>query len=222
LGKAREEIAQMQLVANQYVSEINALKNKNQVLTTKNTALTEENTQMSDEIQVNKKRINNLDSVKTILVGQTEELSETNTMLSTKVDMAEAIKINFIEVKGYDVKDDGSLKEKGKAKKVDMLRACFKTETNLVVPSGEEEFFITYVSPAGSILYVEELGSGMLNNKLDGNDVKYTASGTISYNNEDTEACLDWKPNFALNKGTYTVHVYNNGFNVGNGEFTLK
>jgi len=222
LGKAREEIASMQSMASQYVSEISALKAKNQKLTDQNVQLTAANTEMSEEIVVNKKRINNLDSVKTILVGETEELSKDNDMLSTKVDMAEAIKINWIEVKGYDVKDDGSVKAKSRAKKVEMLRACFKTETNMVVPAGEEEFFVSLVSPAGETLYVEELGSGSITNKLTGESVRYTSSGTVDYNNDDLSACLDWKPNFALNKGIYKVHIYNNGFNVGNGEFKLK
>jgi len=222
VGKAREEIANMQLLANQYVAEINGLKAKNKQLTDQNVILTEDNTTMTQEIEVNKKRINNLDSVKTILVGQTEELNESNTKLATKVDMAEAIKINFIEVKGYDVRDDGSVKAKNRAKKVEMLRACFKTETNMVVPAGEEEFFVTYSAPTGEVLYVEELGSGTLTNKLTGEKVRYTASGSVDYNNEDLSACLDWTPNFPLNKGVYKVQIFNNGFNVGNGEFKLK
>jgi len=222
MGKAREEIANMQLVANQYVSEINLLKTKNQELTSQNANLTEANTNMSEEIIVNKKKINNLDSVKTILVSQTEELSAVKEVLAEKVDMAEAIKINSIEVKGFDINNKGDYKQKNKASKIDVLRACFRTETNMVVPAGEEEFFVTFVSPGGETLYVEELGSGTMINKLDGQTVRYTASGSVEYQNEDLDACLDWKPNFQLAKGVYKVHMYNNGFNVGNGEFTLK
>lgn len=222
LGKVRSEIANLNSVATQYVSEITKLKQDNQLLTSKNMSLTESNTNMTQEIEVNKKRINKLDSVKTLLVNQTEELNESNTMLSTKVDMAEAIKINFIEVKGYDVKDDGDLKEKGKASKIDMLRACFTTETNLVTPAGEEKFQVAYTAPSGELLYVEELGSGSLMNKLTQKNERYSASGVISYNNEETTACLDWTPNFELAKGLYKIAIYNNGFQVGNGEFKLK
>jgi len=222
LGKVRSEITNMNTIADQYVADITKLKQENQMLSSKNMTLTEANTTMTQEIQVNKKRINKLDSVKTLLVNQSETLQESNTKLSTKVDMAEAIKINYMEVKGYEVKDDGELKEKNRAKKVDMLRACFTTETNLVTSAGEEEFQISYISPAGELLYVEELGSGTIMNKLTEKQDRYTASGVIEYNNEDMTACLDWTPNFDLQKGLYKVTIYNNGFNVGNGEFKLK
>ncbi|MDA8692948.1 hypothetical protein N9L92_02720 [Saprospiraceae bacterium] len=222
LGKVRAEIANLNTVGSQYVNEITELKKENQLLTSKNMSLTEANTTMNQEIQVNKKRINKLDSVKTLLVNQTEELNDSNIELSTKVDMAEAIKINYIEVKGYDVRDGGDLKEKNRAKKVDMLRACFTTETNLVTQPGEEEFQIAYNAPSGELLYVEELGSGSVMNKLTQKSERYTASGVIDYNNEESTACLDWTPNFELIKGLYKVTIYNNGFEVGKGEFKLK
>ena len=222
LAKVRSEIENLNSVASQYISEITDLKKQNQLLTSENMSLTEANTTMNQEIEVNKKRINKLDSVKTLLVNQTEDLSESNTALSTKVDMAEAIKINFIEVKGYDVKDGGDIKEKSRAKKVEMLRACFTTETNLVTSPGEEEFQIAYNSPSGELMYVEELGSGSFMNKITQESQRYTASGVIEYNNEESTACLDWTPNFQLAKGLYSISIYNNGFEVGQGEFKLK
>ena len=127
-----------------------------------------------------------------------------------------------MEVKGYDVRDDGSVKEKSRAKKVEMLRVCFKTETNMVTPAGEKEFYIRYTSPSGEVLYVEELGSSSITNKLTGDTERYTASGTVTYNNADLDACLDWRPNFKLIKGNYKVEIFENGFNVGNGAFRLK
>ncbi len=222
LGKARTEMESMTARANQYIAELAQLKREKEALMDKNTKLNEENVALNETVQVNEKRINSLDSVKTVLVSQTEDLSEENNMLATKVDMAEAIKINFIEVKGYDVKDDGSVKAKSRAKKVEMLRACFTTETNLVVPAGDEEFQVRYTSPTGEVMYVENLGSATTTNKLTGEEVRYTTSGTITYNNEDTNACIDWTPNFQLGKGIYKVDIFNDGFPVGTGEFKLK
>lgn len=222
LGKARTEMANLTKMADQYVLEINQLKESNEYLASENSSLNSQNKTLSEQALINRKRINNLDSVRTILAGQTEELAKSNGELSVKVDMAESIKINWLEVKGYDVRDDGSVKEKSRAKKIEMLRTCFKTETNLVTPAGEKEFFIRYTSPSGEVLYVEELGSGSITNKLTGDTERYTASGTATYNNEDMEACLDWRPNFKLIKGNYKIEIFENGFNVGNGSFKLK
>ncbi len=222
LGKARQAMAELNSQANGYIAEISKLKQENLKLQTQNTELNAQNVTLTEEVAVNEERIADLDSAKSVLVSQKEELVMENDDLATQVDMAEAIKINYIDAKGYDVGDDGSVKAKSRAKKVELLRSCFTTETNLVTEAGEKEFFVTYIAPSGEILYVEDLGSGMLTNKLNGQKVKYTASGIIDYNNEDLKACLDWRPNFKLAKGTYQVEMYNNGFQVGKGSFVLK
>ena len=222
LGKARKELKSFQDLADQYVEEINTLKTENAELSESNKALIAKNTSLTQDLETSRYQISELDSQKTILLSTANQLSETNQQLSGKVDMAEAIKINYIEVLGFDVKDNGKLAEKGRAKKVEMLRTCFTTETNLVTEAGPKEFYIKYTAPSGEVLYVEELGSGRLKDKLNNKDVMYTASGTVDYKNNEMTACLDWRPNFPLGKGLYKVDIYNNGFNVGNGEFKLK
>lgn len=222
LGKARQEMKKLQTMANEYVAEITKLKEENEMLASTNEQLSTENNMLSEENEVNRKKITNLDSVKTVLVAKTEDLSSENEELSYKVEMAEAIKINFLEVTGYDVKDNGKLASRSRASKVEMLRTCFTTETNLVTEAGEKEFQVAYIAPNGELLYVEELGSGSFTNKLTGDLQRYTASGTATYNNKELNACLDWKPNFQLPKGMYKVAIFNNGFEVGKGEFKLK
>lgn len=222
LGKAREAMSNLNTQADQYIAEITQLKKENADLSTRNASLSTSNETLTQEVAVNKKRISNLDSAKTVLMSEREELSGTNEVLSTQVDMAEAIKINFLEVKGYDVKDGGEVSHKKRAKKVEMLRTCFKTETNMVTKAGAKDFYVTFTAPSGEILYVEDLGSGTLKNKLTGETEKYTISGTVDYENDDLNACLDWRPNFKLVSGLYQVDMYNNGFLVGKGEFKLK
>jgi len=222
LGKARQAMADLNTQADQYISEITNLKKANDELNGQNIVLTEQNSELSQEVAVNKERISNLDSARSVLVSQTEELSADNEELSTIVDMAEAIKINYIEAKGYAVNDDGSVKSKSRAKKVKMLRTCFTTETNMVVEAGDQDFYITYTSPSGQVLAVEDLGSGALDNKLTGDKAQYTTVGSVEYDNSDMKACLDWRPNFQLSKGVYQVEIFNNGFSVGKGSFKLK
>jgi len=222
LGKARKELQEMNTLADQYIAEITKLKAQNTELTSYNLKLSEANTILTEDLDVNKKRVASLDSVKNVLVSNTEELTSVNETLSGKVDIAEAIKINYIEVKGYDVKDDGKVSEKGRAKKVEMLRTCFTTDTNIVTPKGEKEFFIRYTNPVGEVLYLENAGSGSFTEKLNGEIIKYTIAGTADYDNKDMTACMDWTPNFKLTKGIYKVDIYNHGFQVGKGEFKLK
>jgi len=190
LGKARTEMDNLNKMVEQYIKDINTLKKENANLLAENENLNDENSSLSQELMVNKERMNDMDSMQRILVATTEELNEDNAELSNKVDIAEAIKINFIDVKGLDDKGDGKFKEKGKAKRVEVLRSCFTTETNVVTQSGDHEFFVRLTSPAGEVLYVEELGSGVIKNKMTGEKVRYTTSGIVDYKNEELTACF--------------------------------
>ena len=103
-----------------------------------------------------------------------------------------------------------------------MLRVCFLTETNMVTSSGQKKFYIRIINPQGETIAIEDQGSGVLTNKLDNSQVRYTTSGEISYKNEDTNACIDWTLSDKLVKGDYKIEIYNNGFQVGKGVFKLK
>ncbi len=215
LDKAKAELKNLNTNVTKYLADIQQLKEENKILTNNNQELT---IRVEEEIKAKE----NVITEKNALTAEKESLSKTNAALGTKVDMANAIKINFMEVKGFEIKKDGKLKERSKAKDVQMLRICFLTETNMVTTSGQKKFFIRIINPQGETIAIEDQGSGVLTNKLDNSQVRYTTSGEINYNNEDTNACIDWTLSEPLVKGEYKIEMYNNGFPVGKGGFKLK
>ena len=222
LGKAKEELVKLNTQVNDYVIQINTLKDENFKLNDANVQLTSANQQLSTTLDQEKKEKEEIANARAILASERDNLSKSNATLSSKVDIANAVKINFLEVKGYEVKDDGKLKEKGKAKDIEMVRVCFTTEANLVTPSGSKKFHIRIINPQGETVAQEDNGAGVLTNKLDNTQVRYTTSGDINYNNKDTNACVDWTLTTKLAKGNYNIEMYNNGFQVGKGNFVLK
>jgi hypothetical protein len=222
LDKARVEIKKFQDLTTQYVAEINTLKTENDKLLAQNQKLELINRDLSTEVELERQLKSELEVAKASLTSHNEELSTTNVELSSKVDMGSAIKINYMEYQGFEVKDDGKLKKKDKAKKVDMMRICFLTETNMVTPSGEELFYVRVIDPLGETMAVESLGSGVLTDKLTNTKVRYSQSGVLDYQNKDTNGCIDWHPNYAFMKGVYDVEIYNKGYLVGKGDFKLK
>lgn len=222
LGKAKEELKLLNSNAVEYVVQINKLKDENLKLVQSNTELNSQNVALNTTVQEVTKEKEELVQARTILASEKEKLSKTNSELSTKVDIANAIKINFIEVKGYEVKDDGKLKEKSKAKDIEMLRICFTTESNIVTSAGQKTFQVRIINPQGETVAVENKGSGVITNKLDNTQVRYTTSGQIQYDNKDTNACIDWNLEAKLLKGVYAIELYNNSFLVGKGDFKLK
>ena len=215
LGKARKEMKALKDQAEQYIKELTKLRDDNQLLTSSNTQLKKE-----------KEALNQLYAeiaqAREILIVEKEEIIKEKAILSDKVDIAEAIKINYMEVQGYQVKDDGKTKKKNKAKNINMLRTCFLTETNVVAQGGEQEFYIRIIDPVGETITDSNDGVGVLTNKLDSTQVMYTTSGSIDYQNEDTRGCISLSLSEKLTKGIYDVEIYNNGFMVGKGDFKLK
>lgn len=222
LEKAKSELAVLNQQASDALSQVRSLQSKNQALTKEVAQLSQEQVQLKQEIIETKTVVEKLDTEKKELTTEKEVLTENNEKLSSKVNVAEAIKINSIIVEGYLVEDDGDIKQKSKAKKVDMLRTCIKTETNMVAPAGEQEFQIRFVAPSGQTMASDMAGSGVLTEQISGMDFRYSTTGKVEYKNTDTEACFDWNPGMNFEKGNYAVQVFNNEFLVGNGTFELK
>lgn len=222
LGRAKEELTKLNAQVTDYVAQINALKNENAELSTANTQLSSSNQELSANLELTKKEKEEIAQARAVLASDKEKLAKTNEALSSKVDMANAIKINYMEVKGFEVKDNGKLKDKSKAKDIEMLRICFTTETNLVTPSGTKKFYVRIINPQGETVAQEDRGSGVLTNKLNNTQIRYTTSGDLEYDNKDTNGCIDWTLGEKLVKGVYDCELYNNGYMVGKGKFTLK
>jgi len=224
LNKAREEIANMNSQAANYVAELSKLREENAMLASNNTELRQANESLTTQYQQVAQARATLEEQRQVLAAEKERLAETNEVLGEKVDMANAIKVNWMEVTGYKVKNNGDRKKKRRAKDIDIIEVCFKTETNMVVPAGATDFQVRLIDPLGETIAVESAGSGVLTNKLNSTKVRYTYQGAIEYNNEDTEGCVGWmvSQNVSLSKGLYELEMYNNGYPVGKGSFRLK
>jgi len=222
LNKAREEIAAIQGMTAGYLNEINDLKSKIASLEVSNTKLTEEKEVLITNLDEQKIKTAEVEEARTVLVKNVEQKESEISKLSNTVDIASAIKVNWLQVTGHQLKDDGKLKDKRKAKDINVLRICYKTETNVVSTAGEETFHVRYIDPQGKTISVEDAGSGILTNKLTDQQVKYTVSGTLDYQNKDAESCVDWHADYPFTKGMYAVEIYNKGYLTGKGDFKMK
>lgn len=221
LNKAREEMQMLKDQATKYVAEITKLKESNEYLASSNSELKRQKAELAKLYEEEQKTRAAISEQRAQLVAEKNQIVKEKAELSTKVDIAEAIKINFLEVKGYQVKDNGKVKGKSKAKDINMLKTCFLTETNIIAKGGEQKFYVRMVDPLGETV-AQSYGSGVLTNKLNNTQVMYTTSGTMEYQNEDTRGCISLDLEKKLPKGIYEIEIYNNGFMVGKGDFKLK
>ena len=222
LQRARSEIQQMKTLADQYVDEINRLKKENQQLAQTNVQLKEEKKILTTEVEKERRSNDELVTSKTVLESELGKLEKEKLILSKKVDIASAIKVSNVEALGYKIRSNGKDAQRDRAKVIDKLKVCFTAISNNVVQAGEEEFHVRLIDPVGETMAVEALGSGVILNNISNEEVRYTQSTQVMYENDNTNACVIWQPETTFKEGNYEVEVYNKGYLAGTGNFVLK
>ena len=222
LEAAKSEMLVMREQLNQYVAELNTLKQENSELRTKTVQLEEDKQSLQTDLTSKVKENQELETVRATLVSEKQTLTEKAADLGRKVDIASAVKVAEINVTSYKIKNNGKAVERKSAKSVERLELCFDALSNRVIPAGEETFFIRIIDPKGETLSVEELGSGILTEKINNQQIRFTQSTIIDYENDQANACAKWEPNIGFSSGNYQIEVYNKGYLAGVGSFSLK
>ncbi len=222
LKAAQAQLVNLKAQMEQYIADINTLKEENEMLAQANTQLTEEKTLLQGEVSKERQMNNELVSAKTVLISEKEALEGEKANLNATVLLASVVKTQNVSATGYKKKSSGKSKKKTHAKNIDYLKICFDATQNDVTNPGLEQFFVRIINPLGETLAVESLGSGITTNTKTGEEIRYTKIKELDYNNEKSQACFHWEPNAAFSKGNYEIEVYNKGYLSGTGTFNLK
>jgi len=223
LKKAKEEISNLNTSVSGYIAHVNSLKAENQQLASANTSLKKEKAVLSSDLSSQKEANEELAKEKDMLDKEKNALNEKKEVLDQQVDVASAIKLNSLIVEGRQIKGEGESKEQKKVKKLDFLRTCIVTETNVIVPPGDQKIYLRIIDPQGvTVSRNDGATGGILTNKITGEQVRYTVEGFFEYNNDEHQECFDWDPDFTMTKGQYQVEAYHRDYMVGKGSFLLK
>ncbi len=222
LGTAKKEMLALRGQVDGYLAEITKLKEENTMLVNTNTTLNQEKTTLSVNLEEQKKTNDELAIAKTVLISEKEKLTSENTTLTKKVNIASVVKVSNIDVNGFRVKSSGKEVDRSRAKSIDGLRICFDATENNVTDSGVEQFYVRIINPNGETQALENLGSGVLVNQANNEEIKYTSLKGVKYENKLQNTCMNWQPNIPFQEGSYTVEVYNKGYLSGTTTFKLK
>ena len=221
LDQARSEIRRLREMTNQYIAEIESLKEENTALSQTNLELQQTTQSLSEEIATERAEKEELITARAQLVSEKADIEKEKAALSRKVNIASVVKVQNIEVNGYKVRNSGKESEKNRAKSIDGLKICFQAMANDIIDAGKESFFVRLVNPLGETLAIEDLGSGVLNTASN-EPVRYTQQHDMDYSNMQSNACVNWQPGTAFDAGEYQVEIYNKGYLAGTSAFALK
>ncbi len=153
---------------------------------------------------------------------QVAELTTTNTSLSQKVTVASLLIPSNISITGVRDKSNGKQDETNKAAKIQHLKICFDVPANKVADAGSKTFYVRILNPDGSIISLQDQGSGTFTGVENNEQMQYTSSASMDYQQAKGNVCSLWNQNLPFVKGIYNAEIYQDGYLIGKQSFTLK
>lgn len=218
LSKARLQLQNLNTQVQQYLAEINQLRQQNELLSSENANLSSQNEQLSSNLESERQNNQQLNASQARLMDEKQELEKTRENLSRKVNAASVVKVSGFTITGTDEKS----KKTRRAKNTLGLNICFNTTANEITDPGQELFLIRVVKPNGETLTSGSSDSGAFVNNANGDQLRYSQSKETGYQNNAVQVCTDFKAGAVFEKGTYKIEVYNKGFLAGSSSFSLN
>jgi hypothetical protein len=187
-----KELQTIREVLKSYVFQIDSLNQANIALRTEN-------------IEV-KQRLKQTEIEKEELIVQKEELTQV-------VEKASMLSAKNIVITPLNKRS----KENLNANKVDKIRTCFTIRENAVVVPGNKTVYLRIARPDDVILT-----SGVNLFEFQGEQIVFTTSREVQYENADVELCIFWTNDGQLTPGAYKVNIFTEGNEIGSSTFTLK
>jgi regulator of replication initiation timing len=160
-----------------------------------------------------------LKNEKAALAKTLTDYSLQNADLKNKVNLASALKA--VDVQILALTAAGKERRGGiyKAGRIDQLKIRFTLLANSLAQQTDKEIYLRILDVTGAV--VSDSGVGGVTS-FEGQEIGYSLRQTVPFENNDQEVNLLFRRETLYKPGTYTVELYAEGFQIGNGHFTVK
>lgn len=197
LRSAQEDIKQLRYFVTKYTTDIEELKTQNASLTVER-----------DTLKTNLATVNQ----------KATTLQKQNQDLSTKVQTAAAIKSSTMSITAYKIKRSGKEVDVTRASTAKKIKINFTVTTNELAEKGFHDIYLRVMDPTGNLVTSGDSG----NFTISGQDLQYTYKSTIDFKNDGSGYVIDWVNPAEFQKGTYSVLLYADGYQMGKSSFNLR
>lgn len=185
--------------------------------------------QLQSSIDGYQAQVEKLQGEKIVLVNQRDSIKSQydtvyaqNQGLTQKVQLGSVLHASNIKIIPIHMKHNGKQIATDRAKKADLMRVTFDLDENRISDPGSKDLYVCITAPDGTPLAVEALGSGRFS-LADGTEKLYTAKKTVDYaTGQKQNISIDWKQNSDFKPGDYKVEIYEAGYEIGNGDVSMK
>jgi len=145
------------------------------------------------------------------------ELERQNDELAAQVKTSSALKAANVTVTAYKVKSSGRNIEVTRAGTAKKLSIFFDITPNPLAAKDYHKIYLRVFDPAGNLIANE---NNMF--EADGQEMQFSSSTSISYNDDNTSYRMDWINPNPFMKGVYSVILYADGYTMGRSEIELR
>jgi outer membrane murein-binding lipoprotein Lpp len=206
------------------------LREKDEViakLRAENETLISENTGLTTQVQTLNSANTDLNSKYSNLQGEKAKADEEivtystkNKELNDKVNIAAALKADNVKVFAISSSGRERDREKYRSKRVDKLKISFNLAPNKIAVQELKDVYVRILGPDGAIISDEATGSGTF--MYAGKETVFTTRQQIAYTNNNQEANIVYARGQKYADGKYSVKLFAEGFQIGEGTFTVK
>lgn len=226
-----EKLIEEQKLAREKIAELKIALQKGQItqgeLDKANTQINELKTfvkNYNDQIgQLQKDNIflkNSRDSLENTvknISNKAANLENENSNLNAKVKTAALLKLQTADIVAFRTKSSGKKIEVTKSSTAEKLSVRFNIVPNELAEKGHHNVYLRVFDPAGNLLADEENRF-----EADGQEMQFSHSIYIDYNNDDSTYVIDWSNPKSFIKGIYTVILYADGNTMGKAQIDLR
>ena len=200
-NKIKKQLARLQAIAQDYVTQIDQLYTENRALKEENTTIRQTLTK-TEEAKV---------------AVETE-----NQNLNAKLSVAAALKAYNVSGKAMYNKQKGEVVTE-KAARTEKIRTTLLLAENSLIEAGNINIYCRIAHPGDGKVLVRGDGDAF-SFMNEGKKLQYSCKTTVDYKNQVTPVSLTWdlRPGDKAVKGRYTVQVFTDDVYLGEAFFDLK
>jgi hypothetical protein len=148
---------------------------------------------------------------------EAEALARRNDELNAKIKTGAALKASNIAITAYRVKSSGKLVQVTKANTAKKLTVTFDIVPNQLATKDYHKIYLRIFNPSGNLIADD---SNMF--EADGQEMQFTSSTSISFNDDNTAYKMDWLNPGTFVKGVYSIILYADGYTMGRSSIHLR
>lgn len=147
-----------------------------------------------------------------------DSLLAQNTELADIVENAAVLSTAGLKGFGVIVRSSGKLIPTERARRTDKIRVCFTVTKNVLVLSGDKEFFVQVLDPNNNVLGLNE------EIQFEEKVLNYSLISKFNYESKNLDVCefIDARGDGKFAKGRYVINIFDENNLVSTSEFTLQ